>query len=211
VYSRSYPLCVGGSFTPVRPGWLSLLVSVPLCLTATLTWWAFGQAGGSLERIGTIRVDYRPIRGDYRPLRLRREDGTGFVYKCSECHRTFATSRRYPLPIAEHRNIQLQHGKNDYCLNCHHRTNRDAYVAHDGSEIPADRPAELCGKCHGLVYRDWQAGAHGRRQGYWDESRGERFRLLCIQCHDPHAPRFPKLAPLGGPHLARAPIREGEH
>lgn len=141
-------------------------------------------------------VDYQPIRGEFQPLRLRRG---GFTYTCNECHRTFESRPQRQKRVAEHQDIQLDHGRNDYCLNCHHRTNRDVYAAHDGSEISAERPAELCGKCHGLIYRDWEFGAHGKFVERWDSPQGERERLLCIQCHDPHAPQFPKLAPLPGP------------
>ena len=147
----------------------------------------------------TVKVDYRPLRGELRPLRLRRGMPTGFIYKCSECHRAFQTPRRFDQRLAEHRDIVLDHGRNDYCLNCHHQTNRDAYVTHDGREIPADEPAQLCAKCHGIVYRDWEAGAHGRRHGHWDPAQGEREQLLCIQCHDPHAPKIEGLTPLPGP------------
>ncbi|MEW6237408.1 MAG: hypothetical protein AB1656_18655 [Candidatus Omnitrophota bacterium] len=145
-------------------------------------------------------IDFQPIRGEFRPLRLRL---SGFEYQCSECHEIIESQTERHTLIAEHMNIKLDHGRNDYCLNCHLLTNRNAYAAHDGSEIPANRPAELCGKCHGLVYRDWLAGAHGKFIGYWDPRQGERQRLLCIQCHDPHAPKFPKIAPMPRPAKGR--------
>jgi len=140
------------------------------------------------------------VRGDVRPLRLRRG---GFTYSCNECHDSFLASPERRELVAEHRDIQLNHGQNDYCLNCHHRTNRNAYVAHDGSEISSDKPMDLCAKCHGLIYRDWKSGAHGRSSGFWNEAQGERKRLVCIQCHDPHDPKFPSLAPMPGPNAGR--------
>ncbi|MGC9327927.1 MAG: hypothetical protein ACP5I1_09860, partial [Candidatus Hinthialibacter sp.] len=91
-------------------------------------------------------VDWAPIRGDLKPLRLRR---TGFEYKCSECHRTFDASRQQRKLVSEHEDLVLDHGRNDYCLNCHHKTNRDVYTDYDGSEIPVEQPARLCAKCHG--------------------------------------------------------------
>jgi hypothetical protein len=151
------------------------------------------DGGGDAPR---RKVDFSPIRGEFQQLRLRR---SGFTYKCSECHRSFPTRERYAPRVAEHTEIRLEHGRNDYCMNCHHRTNRNAYAMHDGSEIPADRPDELCGKCHGPHYRDGVNGAHGRRNGYWDSSKGFQSRLLCIQCHDPHNPAFPSLKPFPGP------------
>jgi hypothetical protein len=141
-------------------------------------------------------VDYSPIRGSVRPLRLRR---TGFTYKCDECHRLFQSPSDRRDLVAEHMDVHLNHGRNDYCLNCHHPTNRNAYVTHNGEEIPSDRIPELCAKCHGLVYRDWENGAHGRKSGFWNLSEGEERTLLCVQCHDPHNPKFPNLAPMPGP------------
>lgn len=146
------------------------------------------------------KVDMAPIRGELRPLRLRR---TGFEYKCSECHRTFDTSQQQEKRISEHKDLILDHGRNDYCLNCHHKTNRDVYTDYDGSEIPADQPARLCAKCHGPTYRDWIIGAHGKITGSWDSSNLLAERLLCIQCHDPHAPSFPALRPMPGPKKGR--------
>jgi hypothetical protein len=156
----------------------------------------------------SISSGFGPIRGELRPLRLRR---SGFEYRCSECHQTFQRSERHESLIAEHQDIVLNHGRNDYCLNCHHTTNRDAYVTHDGGEISSDSPAELCAKCHGPHYRDWENGAHGRREGFWDESLGEQKRVLCIQCHDPHSPRFPSLRPMPGPRVGGQEKEEGEH
>lgn len=167
------------------------------------------QINQSSDKITTgPDIDFQPVRGDFKPLRLRRD---GFVYKCSECHRTFKSPLERRVLVAEHTGLKLDHGQNDYCLNCHHKTNRDAYAAHDGSEIPSDRPAKLCGKCHGLVYRDWLEGAHGRLHGFWDRNRGMQSRLLCIQCHDPHAPKFPKLSPMPGPAIHNKRGHEGEH
>jgi hypothetical protein len=178
----------------------ALAVGVFLCLMAG---WGIAARRTEVSTTQTAlshKVDYAPIRGAFRPLRLRR---SGFTYKCSECHQTFKTARRYDRRLEEHADMTFEHGRNDYCLNCHHKTNRDVYVAHDGSEIPSDQPAELCRKCHGLVHRDWARGAHGRREGYWDRERGERMQLLCIQCHDPHAPRFPSLPLMPGPRVFR--------
>ena len=199
----------------LTPGRLRTAIPAGFGLCAAL-FLAGAGALAFLERIepedaggGPAKVDRAPLRGELRPLRLRR--GT-FDYACSECHRTFQSPPGRRALVAEHTDLRFDHGSNDYCLNCHHPTNRNAYVAHDGSEIRADRPAELCRKCHGPTHRDWEQGAHGRRQGHCDASRGERQRLLCIQCHDPHAPRFPKLAPMAGPPVGRgpAPGSEGE-
>jgi len=90
----------------------------------------------------------------------------------------------------------LRHGENRFCLNCHHPTNRNAFVDYDGSEIPQKDVVLLCGKCHGPVYRDWKAGVHGRQNGFWKADLGEKTKLRCIQCHDPHQPKFQPMKPL---------------
>lgn len=101
--------------------------------------------------------------------------------------------------IAEHVDLKLNHGRDVDCLNCHHKTNRNAYVALDGKEISSDRPEELCSQCHGLIYRDWKVGAHGRTGGSWNGSEKEWYSLVCTECHDPHHPKFPELVPMPGP------------
>jgi hypothetical protein len=103
----------------------------------------------------------------------------------------------------------LEHGINTRCFNCHHRTQRDCFVDDFGLAISWDQPQLLCAKCHGPVYRDWQHGAHGRVNGYWDTGRGLRRRLRCIECHDPHRPPFAAMRPAPGPQTLRmGPIRE---
>ena len=119
-----------------------------------------------------------------------------WTYNCMECHKVLTARWHYDRPMAEHQHIQLKHGGNRFCLNCHHPTNRNAFVDYDGAEIAEADVASLCAKCHGPTYRDWQAGVHGRRNGYWDAVKGPQTRLQCIQCHDPHNPKFQSMKPL---------------
>ncbi len=149
-----------------------------------------------------------PVRGEIRPLRFHRSD---FTYQCNECHRTFLSPKGRRRGVAERHYIKFDHGNNDFCLNCHHRTNREAYAAYDGSQIPADEPDRLCSKCHGMVYRDWEIGAHGRRNGFWMASMGEVKQLYCIQCHDPHTPKFEALSPMPGPSVGDRQAKRGAH
>lgn len=177
------------------------------CLAGFLSFALVREDG--TRRAPRQRVDLQPVRGDVRPLLLRRGD---VVYECSRCHRTAQAPERYPRLIAQHaKETVLNHGRNDFCLNCHHQNNRMAYVAHDGSEIPADRPSYLCGQCHGPRYRDWEMGLHGRPSGYWKRGLGESQTLHCIQCHDPHAPRFASLEPLPGPQVRGRPVEGATH
>ena len=167
------------------------------CLLYLFAPTAFASDETKTTGISKRSVDYTPVHGKFRPLRLRR-DGF-FQYSCNECHRVFDTVEGKKSRIAEHVDLKLNHGRNVDCLNCHHKTNRDAYLALDGGEIASDRPEELCSQCHGLVYRDWKAGAHGRATGSW--KRKEWHSLVCTECHDPHNPKFPEIAPMPGPSI----------
>ena len=145
-------------------------------------------------------TDTTPVR---QP-RLKPEYSTGvYTYRCSECHRIIPSPVETDRVLTQHREVRLEHGINTRCFNCHHRTNRDAFVDDYGNEIPWDQPQLLCAKCHGPVYRDWQHGAHGRTNGYWNVKQGPQTRRKCIECHDPHRPPFLPLAPAPPPHTLR--------
>lgn len=125
----------------------------------------------------------------------------GWTYNCMECHKLFPARWHYDArPFNEHKEIKLEHGENRFCLNCHHPSNRNAFVDYDGSEIAQSAVVNLCAKCHGTIYRDWEAGVHGRQNGFWNASLGAKTKLRCIQCHDPHSPKLKAIQP-------RAPLR----
>ncbi|MDP2360774.1 MAG: hypothetical protein Q8O14_08480 [bacterium] len=93
-------------------------------------------------------------------------------------------------------------GGNVWCLDCHSASERDMLVLHDGSLLSFNESQRLCGQCHGPTLIDWDAGAHGRTNGYWNlelDSTGISRRLLCVECHNPHAPAFRGMMPLAGP------------
>jgi len=120
----------------------------------------------------------------------------GWTYNCMECHKLFPAKWHYDRPMNEHKDITLDHGNNRFCLNCHHPTNRNAFVDYDGSQIAQADVVLLCAKCHGPTYRDWKAGVHGRQNGFWNTDLGDKTKLRCIQCHDPHSPKFKSMQPL---------------
>jgi hypothetical protein len=139
-----------------------------------------------------------------RQPRLQPEYPTaGFTYQCMDCHRIIPSPAETLRPLTQHTEIRLDHGLNTRCFNCHHPKNRNAFVDDFGQEIAWDQPQLVCAKCHGPVYRDWQAGSHGRINGYWDATRGPQTKRRCIECHDPHTPPFPRLAPAPGPNTLR--------
>lgn len=154
-------------------------------------------------------TDTTPVR---QP-RLRPEYAVAvYTYRCSDCHRIIPSPAETDRTLTQHTEIHLQHGINTRCFNCHHRTNRDAFVDDYGGAIPWDQPQLVCAKCHGPVYRDWQHGSHGRTNGSWDVRQGTQTRRRCIECHDPHQPPFPPLAPAPGPHTLRmGPPEYGRH
>jgi hypothetical protein len=120
------------------------------------------------------------------------------VFPCTDCHdpEIPVNTRRRELATA-HTDIRLRHDEEHrWCLDCHDAGNRDVLHLAGGELVPFEESYRLCGQCHGDKYRDWRAGVHGRRTGRWD---GEKSYLLCVHCHDSHAPRFKPLAPLPPP------------
>ena len=135
-----------------------------------------------------------------------------YTYLCNDCHRVLPSPEETHRTLTQHTEIELRHGLNTRCFNCHHRTNRDAFVDDLGKEIPWNQPQLLCAKCHGPVYRDWQQGSHGRINGHWNEEQGPLIRLKCIECHDPHHPPFQPLASEPGPRTVGTELRHvGTH
>lgn len=120
------------------------------------------------------------------------------AFPCSDCHdpEIPVNTRRRELTTA-HAEIELRHDEEHrWCLDCHDPGNRDMLHLAGGELVPFEESYRLCGQCHGDKYRDWRAGVHGRRTGHWD---GEKSYLLCVHCHDSHAPRFAPLEPLAPP------------
>ena len=120
------------------------------------------------------------------------------IYPCTRCHDKpddFNTTPR--VLLTQHTNIHLDHGSRErWCYDCHNPSNRDRLRLASGRLIPFEISFELCGQCHGEKLRDWRAGIHGRRIGCWN---GERQYLLCVNCHNPHAPKFKRMHPLPRP------------
>jgi len=155
-------------------------------------------------------LDTTPIRGTPKLIFYLNQ----FMYQCKVCHvdlkaptyeceKNLNVPGTFHMPFGAHKDMAFNHGLNMRCFNCHNCSNLGTYINFDGSEIPGDKPVLLCRKCHGVLYRDWQAGIHGRTNGYWDASRGPQIKLECNQCHNPHQPHFPPLVPRPSPDLPR--------
>jgi hypothetical protein len=121
------------------------------------------------------------------------------VFPCTDCHdnKELKTNRvRRELKDA-HDDIVLKHDEEHrWCLDCHDADNRDRLHLASGQAVPFEESYQVCGQCHGEKYRDWRAGVHGRRVGYWN---GAKSYLLCVHCHSPHQPHFKALAPKPAP------------
>lgn len=121
---------------------------------------------------------------------------------CNTCHTTRPpnTELRIGGPLVTfHQGLQGNHG-NLTCTSCHN--SNEGYQTlrlADGRSLPFTEVMQLCAQCHGPQYRDYSHGAHGGMTGYWDLTQGPRQRNNCIDCHDPHFPKYPSVRPAQGP------------
>lgn len=121
------------------------------------------------------------------------------VFPCTDCHdnKDLKPNRTRRELKDAHDDIVLKHDEEHrWCLDCHDADNRDRLHLASGQPVPFEESYQVCGQCHGEKYRDWRAGVHGRRSGYWN---GEKTYLLCVHCHSPHQPRFKAIAPKPAP------------
>jgi hypothetical protein len=127
------------------------------------------------------------------------------IFPCSACHEDLEVNYERRELEYYHDDIELSHGPDErWCFDCHNAEDRDHLRLASGELVGFDESYRLCGQCHGTIYRDWRAGIHGRRRGFWN---GAKSYLLCAHCHNPHAPKFQTLEPLPPPirpHFLRA-------
>lgn len=153
-----------------------------------------------------IKVSAEDISG--APVRASMTDPPlvrigGVDQKCSDCHDLFKSLDVTPSHTLQHTGVEMQHGMNGRCFNCHLQEDRNRLALNDGSTVGFSESTALCSRCHGTVFRDWELGMHGKTMGSWDKDSGEQWRFRCVDCHDPHSPRFAKIAPLPGPNTLR--------
>jgi hypothetical protein len=119
------------------------------------------------------------------------------MFPCSECHGDMEVNLQRRKLEEFHDDIIFKHDEeNRWCMDCHDASNRDMLHSASGELIDFRESYKLCGQCHGPKLRDWKAGIHGRRTGYWN---GQKQYVLCAHCHDPHSPKFKKMKPEPAP------------
>jgi uncharacterized CHY-type Zn-finger protein len=160
--------------------------------------------------VDTNFLDRSTVRQSYADLIKAGEDVSDF--DCYVCHEKdkpppmrFDTNQNLIIP-KEHANIVMHHGsheRNNNCFNCHNELQLEQLQTRDKRELKLSDSTPLCGSCHGPTYRDWEAGVHGRTSGFWDLTLGEHERKNCVNCHNPHAPKFPGRKPAPGPQPLR--------
>lgn len=188
---------------------------IPLVFFALTAWFLLGAGAAELPIPEAARLEPGALAGGPRRVPLGDPPSVvigGYEQTCQACHMLFDSQ---PLEgraeLLQHTELVLDHGLNDNCYNCHSLEDRDKLILVDGSEVGFAEVVELCARCHGTTYRDWQRGMHGKTLGSWDASSGEMRRLECTECHDPHAPAFDPLAPLPGPNTLRMGHPEKGH
>jgi uncharacterized CHY-type Zn-finger protein len=155
-------------------------------------------------------LDTATARESYADLVRSKADLSDFdCYTCHERDKVppirYDTNHNIIIP-KEHSNLVMGHGRHDRnnnCFNCHDEHNLERFQTRDGRELKFAESTPLCGSCHGPTYRDWEAGIHGRTSGYWARQLGEIRRRDCVECHNPHSPKFPGRKPAPAPHPLR--------
>ncbi len=143
---------------------------------------------GFLTVIGAAKIQLKTT-----PDSVLRKKNMSF--RCSECHRHIETDLNQRKMVGEHENLKMNHS-DLWCLSCHDAKDRSQLRLISGKTVGFSNMVELCAQCHGMVVRDWKAGVHGKRIGFWN---GEKKVLSCNECHDSHDPKFKAIKPWAPP------------
>ncbi|HMW33512.1 MAG TPA: cytochrome c3 family protein [bacterium] len=112
-------------------------------------------------------------------------------YPCTECHTKPLGQMKSSDPSGRkaHWDKNLQHATTNVlqCTVCHDERNLNNLRSITGAVIAFNDSYQLCQQCHSRQFNDWQGGAHGKRVGGWAPPRTV---ALCVECHNPHQPRW---------------------
>lgn len=118
-------------------------------------------------------------------------------FKCTECHsEPLAKLKEHKVgQKAAHWNIKLDHAGpvTMNCTTCHNENNFDNLKSVTSGTIDFNFSYKLCSQCHQEQFKDWKGGAHGKQIGGWAPPRVSN---TCVNCHNPHSPRFEKRWPV---------------
>ncbi len=108
---------------------------------------------------------------------------------CAICHSKPLPEMRGEGLKRAHWNIDLHHAdsKTMRCTTCHDPGNPAQLRSLTGNPIDFNKSYRLCSQCHAEQFEDWAGGAHGKSAGGWAPPR---VSMTCVNCHNPHAPRF---------------------
>lgn len=169
----------------------------------------FGGATGCESKVSSSGDPSRPALDKVHPTTVRWPEAAAglrtqartpreepIVVACSICHDgpKGGMAARNPQGRVVHASVSLSHGGLS-CYACHDREERDRLHLADGQHVAFADAINLCAQCHGPQKRDYDHGAHGGMNGYWDLSRGPRERNHCLVCHGAHAPAVPVVYP----------------
>lgn len=136
------------------------------------------------NRLVTVQHNIKEIDSFY--IYERKSEIT--KYKCSGCH-TEHLEVLQKKQIFIHKDIHFFHmnSKTASCLSCHDANNMDFLKSHTGNTIDFNASYKLCAQCHQGEYKNWIVGAHGKQVGGW---MPPRISKTCVECHNPHSPKF---------------------
>ena len=165
------------------------------CLITMLTVGWFG-CGGDVQFEEPHNAAMLQVSADDQLIAVPPPPFSKDVFPCSDCHEGEEVDRTRRV-IEDHEDVVFDHdSENRWCLDCHDADNRDKLRLASGALLEFTESYRLCGQCHGPKLKDWKAGAHGKRTGSWS---GKKQYLLCVHCHNPHAPQFAPLEPQPAP------------
>lgn len=152
--------------------------------------------GTKLSRIHNVQIN-KPSGPPTVDTGLKDFHGNPVTTSCSTCHTTRQPDfkNKTTADLDEfHKLMHFSHGAVS-CLSCHNSNDYDALKLADGTRVEFIDVMTLCAQCHGPQMRDFEHGAHGGMNGFWDLKYGPQVKNNCVDCHNPHTPQFPKMNP----------------